>query len=96
MKRLAATAFALALLGAAAPAFAQYDDHHYDRHDRDRNAYRQYHSYDRSRDARYWAWQRARYHRYRYWHGRQVTYYNGAWGYWAPQNGLHVFISVPL
>jgi hypothetical protein len=95
MKRLLASAFALALLGAAAPALAQYDNH-YDRHDHQRyDRYRDRGAYAR-RDYDYYAWQRMQNRRYRYYHGRQVTYYNGAWGYWAPQNGLHVFISVPL
>ncbi len=93
MKRLVASAFALALIGAAAPAFAQYDNHQDHRYD---NRWRHDQRYVTRRDDRYYAWQRMQNHRYRYWHGRQVTYYNGAWGYWAPQNGLHVFISVPL
>jgi hypothetical protein len=87
MKRLLSFAFALVLLGSAAPAFAQqYDRHGYYRHDP---------HYYAHRDYRYVAWQQAP-RRYRYWHGRQVTYYNNAWGYWGYQRGLHVFISVPL
>jgi len=89
MKRLLTSAFALslALLGSAAPAFAQqYDRHGYYRHDP---------HYYAHRDYRYTAWQQAP-RRYRYWHGRQVTYYNSAWGYWGYRSGLHVFISVPL
>jgi hypothetical protein len=83
MKRLLASAFALGLLGSvAAPAFAQQYYHH------DQRAYGH-------RDYRYVQWQRAP-HRYRYWHNRRVYYYNNAWGYWGYQNGVHVFISVPL
>jgi len=49
----------------------------------------------RGRDSQYRRWQHGHY-RYRHWHGRQVTYWNGRWGYWQPQNGIHVFITVPL
>ncbi len=95
MRRLLTSAFALslALLGSAAPAFAQqYDRHGYYRHDPPYHVRRDYRHY---RDYQYLGWQQAP-RRYRYWHGRQVTYYNNAWGYWGYRSGLHVFISVPL
>jgi hypothetical protein len=38
----------------------------------------------------------AYYGHYRYWHGHRAMYRNGAWGYWAPHNGVNVWISVPL
>ena len=36
------------------------------------------------------------YGHYRYWHGHRAMYRNGAWGYYAPHNGVNVWISVPL
>ena len=36
------------------------------------------------------------YGHYRYWHGHRAIYRNGVWGYWAPHNGVNVWISVPL
>jgi hypothetical protein len=47
------------------------------------------------RDDQYRRWHQGHV-RYRHWHGRQVTYWNGRWGYWQPSGGVHVFINVPL
>jgi hypothetical protein len=51
--------------------------------------------WDGHRDADYSRWQHG-HHRFRHWHGRDVTYWNGRWGYWAPRGGVHVFVNVPL
>jgi hypothetical protein len=33
---------------------------------------------------------------HRYWHHHRAYYRNGQWGYWAPQGGAQIFISIPL
>jgi hypothetical protein len=47
------------------------------------------------RDGDYHHWQHG-HARHRQWHGRDVTYWNGHWGYWQPRGGAHIFINVPL
>ncbi|HTJ24606.1 MAG TPA: hypothetical protein VMA36_00440 [Candidatus Limnocylindria bacterium] len=87
MKRLLSSSLAaLALFALGAPALAQHDDHH------DRG---NHYAYARGRDADYQRWQHGQ-HRYRHWHGRNVTYWNGRWGYWEPRGGAHIFINIPL
>jgi hypothetical protein len=89
MKRLLSSALAaFALFALAAPALAKHDDEHHEHHDRGNH-------YGWDRDGDYHSWQHGP-HRYRHWHGRDVTYWNGGWGYWEPRDGTHIFISIRL
>ncbi len=90
-KIITAAAIAAILAGAALPASANGDDRH-------QHGYGQQHHQAEHRDNE----RRVVYERpappphYRSYHGRRVEQVNGHWGYYAPHNGVSVFVSVPL
>lgn len=89
MKRIFAGVAALAFLAVAAPALADRDDHHRDRdYDHGRHMYYRMPPPPRRRVVVY--------RENQIWYGHHIHYRGGHWGYYQPQNGITVFINIPL
>lgn len=85
MKLFASSAAALAMLLLAVPAFAQNHGDHNQGHGQMSHA-----------PMRHAPAPRPSYREGQNYHGHHLTHRNGHWGYYQPQGGSQVFISIPL
>jgi hypothetical protein len=88
---ITAAAVAALLAGAALPASAHGNDH------RQSANHEQSHHDAHGDEQRRVVYERpAPPSHYRTYHGHRVEQVNGHWGYYAPHNGVSLFVTVPL